>query len=67
MTGGFEKGVPTNKCYVMGLSHDGVNEVAEMNYARIGHIMLYHKSLIFVIGGVGEDGNVISSCEVFSP
>jgi N-acetylneuraminic acid mutarotase len=67
ITGGFEDEEPSKSCYLLDLKRDIMTEVSSMNFGRTGHIMLSHQNLVYVIGGVSENGSTSDSCEVFSP
>lgn len=67
LTGGFVEEKPSKLSYLLDIERNLMTEICEMNMGRTGHCILGHAGLIYVIGGVGEDGSTTETCEVFSP
>lgn len=67
LTGGFVDERPSKLSYLLDIDRNLMTEICEMNMGRTGHCILGHAGLIYVIGGVGEDGSTTETCEVFSP
>ena len=64
LCGGYERQIPTKKCWIYDHNLSNWAQIADMPYARADHIMVRFENKVFFIGGVGESVEKVISYDL---